>query len=480
MADVTVTFTAVNIPTNTSVALTVYEDVGNDGTGASSFTDANGTSHNYDNSNSTTLSNGVTSYTLTGFNGGAGDGYYVDLQPDNTDDVSTASLTEQVSVTAAQTIGASAATLSTAEPSVSVTTTGGRTISASVGSLTATEVSPTVSATFTIGASVGTLTATDPAIDIDWDLFINPTVSTLTLTEPSITIGVTIGATVESLTLAEPGPDVRLAAAQTIAASIDVLSAVEPTVQLFLEQWTIGNTQPAEITDFRLTYDRLRLDWVVSLTEIDDVRRFADDAGEYDKLVDSDGAWRALDDSLDDGNTYSVKPPGELLPPLDGAVFVVDNYDESSRPAGHIKEVTAEFVRTEPYDKVGVIVTESAGPDQWEFAFSDGAIATQHVTRADTGAQEDIGMHLELDADQAAVVKESARTLDAVTVEEIPDGDDFVRDNSPGSENTVDITRPSNLSSDWFETNGEYVVRDWSLTQRGLGVYEVTLTVRKV
>jgi hypothetical protein len=94
MSNLTVTLTAVSVPQNASASLTLYEDVGDDGSGSN--TDPNGKS--YDNSDTVSLSDGTTSYTLSGFAGETGNAYWLEFQASNTDDVSTAEITAPITV----------------------------------------------------------------------------------------------------------------------------------------------------------------------------------------------------------------------------------------------------------------------------------------------------------------------------------------------------------------------------------------------
>lgn len=84
MADLEVSFNAVNVPTNASGTVTVYEDTNGDGTA--------------DNSNSVSLSDSTTTYSLSGFDTSSGNDVWVELSFSNTGGLATAELTESVSV----------------------------------------------------------------------------------------------------------------------------------------------------------------------------------------------------------------------------------------------------------------------------------------------------------------------------------------------------------------------------------------------
>lgn len=93
MTEIEVTLQGVEIPTNTSVTLTVLEDVGDDG-GSNTYTAQDGTAYGYDNIDTITLSGGQTSYTVSGFDASSGNRVWPIYKPDNSDPEVTAKLTE--------------------------------------------------------------------------------------------------------------------------------------------------------------------------------------------------------------------------------------------------------------------------------------------------------------------------------------------------------------------------------------------------
>lgn len=88
MASIDLTTTATIPSTSQSITVTVYEDVGNDGSGAS--TDPNGRA--YDNSASQSIAAGTNTYSLTGFSGGLGNAYWARIEPGTSDETTTATL----------------------------------------------------------------------------------------------------------------------------------------------------------------------------------------------------------------------------------------------------------------------------------------------------------------------------------------------------------------------------------------------------
>lgn len=99
MPNLEITLSAVSVPSGASATLTVLEDVGDDG-GANTYTAQDGSTYDYDNSASTTLSTGETTYTLSGFDAAAGNRIWPVFEPDNSDVVSTSELSEPTSIKA--------------------------------------------------------------------------------------------------------------------------------------------------------------------------------------------------------------------------------------------------------------------------------------------------------------------------------------------------------------------------------------------
>lgn len=330
-------------------------------------------------------------------------------------------------------------------------------------------------------ATVEVATVQEPQLPAP-DRTIPATVGALTAVEPAVSVDPTIPVSTATLTAVEPSIDARVASAQSITVSTGTLSTVEPSVFVSLDDsLTIGNTVrddgTLELTGVRATHDRLTLSWTGHVTDLDALREFRDHAGDVTKTTDSDGSWEGLDRS-DGTNEFSVKPPSSLRPPLDLAKHVVDQYRERGGDAGLVRDVQVRFLRTGPRDD-SASLSESAASDEWEFQFSEGTIATTDVTAADAGPEGDVEFRARLDTDQTTVVLTSLTRLDAVSVEPVPDGDDFVRDNSPNSTNTVTINRPTDLGSEYLPDEGDYVVRDMTVRKDQPYRWVVDFTARK-
>jgi hypothetical protein len=229
-----------------------------------------------------------------------------------------------------------------------------------------------------------------------------------------------------------------------------------------------------------LTHDSIREVLWVDRSNLSTYRAFAERAGEIERLVESDGSWTIIDQS--DGNAQrTYTPPTALQDALVSRTVYVDDYRETpiTGPQGR-KQVTLTQTRDTHRTPDGGELSESASSEEWLFDWSTGAFATKFVTASDVGSGEDIRLQLSLLPEQAELVLENPTRLEAVSIEEIPDGPDLVRDTTSGNVNTVSITRPSSLSADYLEANGDYVVRDWTVTVAGPPRWLVRLTVRKV
>lgn len=234
------------------------------------------------------------------------------------------------------------------------------------------------------------------------------------------------------------------------------------------------------ITDFNVKYDTLELEWLISVDTLDTVRQFRTHAGDYEVNTYSDGRWTVIDTSYDLNNSYTIKPPKGFLGLLEPSEYAVDSYEESGTKSGTRGTASVTLKRYHDRDVSDDVWNESPNDDEWYFEFSRGSFATKHVHATDLESKNDAQFTVRLDFDQAQVPVWSATRLDTVSVEKVEDGDDFIRDNSPNNRNTVTITRPSDMQTHWLPNNGDYIVREWSVTYDAqLDVYDLTMTVRK-
>lgn len=231
-----------------------------------------------------------------------------------------------------------------------------------------------------------------------------------------------------------------------------------------------------------LQHDRVEITFHTQVhTDLAHLRRYNRHAGEYERLVDANGDWTTVDRSEGDNNTFSVAPPSSLQPTLVPAEYHVNRYVERPvRDDPRVVKIDVQFVRTEPRDVDESLPSESQGTDDWLFTFNRGRIATPYVERTDQGNGRDIELVMSLSSGQVEALLENATRLDAVRVVEVPEGDDFIRDAHPDDRNTVSISQPASINSEYLPTDGAaYVIRDWRVEKDGPTRYRVRMTVRE-
>lgn len=219
--------------------------------------------------------------------------------------------------------------------------------------------------------------------------------------------------------------------------------------------------------DLELEHDRTVLTkYARDRDELDSLRFYAFNAGDYRKIDFADGGWDTLDMS-GSGNIYTLTPPDILSPMLEEKSYVVGSYDESQAyDGGESAQVTLELIRLEPREaETRTLLQETADSDQWLFDFNfDGSITPQQVTVADESNQRKYKFEMWLDQAQVELLLEVPNRLGATTIIEVPHGDDWGRDAHPNNRNTVNIQRPSNLNSEVFSPNGDYIVTSYKIS----------------
>jgi len=212
--------------------------------------------------------------------------------------------------------------------------------------------------------------------------------------------------------------------------------------------------------------------------KLDVLRDLQPGAGDLRVIDDANGEWETVADSGGTAVDVNLSLPERLRPPLEPGTFYVRSYRESPGRAGQTNRVTARFVRETPRETPTDLPTQTAGSDEWSFSFETGTIATQYVRRAAQAGQDRASLELALTNEQAEVILTVPNQVDAVSEEQVPDGDDFVRDNTEDDVQTVTINRPSNLDAKWWPDDGDYVVERWQITDFGPPRVLVELDVR--
>lgn len=185
--------------------------------------------------------------------------------------------------------------------------------------------------------------------------------------------------------------------------------------------------------------------------------------GAVDITTMSDGSFRAFDRS-GGGNRYRVDPPLDRGDPREPGWYMVDKVDgEVVNEQADVYRATLELVSEASREPEGRAPSEGRSEGEWLFEFSHGAVATSRV-EADIKTESDSGSRsrtakLMLTGLQALAVEVSATYVDAVAVNEIPDGPNYAEDNSPGGRNVVDVTAPEGGGD--VLPGGTYAVEGW-------------------
>jgi len=260
-------------------------------------------------------------------------------------------------------------------------------------------------------------------------------------------------------------------------------------------EWRINNTplpETVRVTDIQLQHDRLTLTWICPSQHLSRLRRLSQNEGELEKVDYTDGVWTTFDRS-DDGNVFTLSPPRELVPTFLSSDYLVNSYDERvSDSSGNRIRVQIDFTRQEPREisnddssTVGYGTApygDNYGSDDvtysdWYFNLSEGGLQPNTLRVADNTGQDTYDIEMWLGRVESRVFIESLRYLDASAEISVPDGDDFIKDNSRDESNTVEIIPPSDASDSLEE--GDYIATDMRLTNERPYRYRATMTVRR-
>lgn len=239
-----------------------------------------------------------------------------------------------------------------------------------------------------------------------------------------------------------------------------------------------------DTTRLEATYDALRLTKRVHTDDVASYRSFREHAGDFERIVESDGSW-TIDDQSAGGNHVTVVPPQRLEPAFVTDDFHVRDYRERGNDGGFIRDVSLDLVRAAPRDpeNPSSVLTESASGTEWLFEFSRGTIATASVSVSDHASGDRVTFELALSGPQAEVVMESATRLDAVVEESVPDGDDFWDDTTAGGRNEVVVTAGGAVSTPAYleGDGGTFAVTSWRVRSPVAGLrYAVTIEAQHV
>jgi len=303
----------------------------------------------------------------------------------------------------------------------------------------------------------------------------NPTIVFASSQTPSVSgTGITSIAAAESVLAASSPTAVTFEYVLGVPASSAALSTPSPLVGS--KTWQFDGTPVDTLIAEVRTWQDLELTFRANVDQRNSVFKPLDShAGSVDIVVDSEGKYHAVDRAGDD-NTYTLTPPVTREPPRLGGEFVVDDYSDSMvDQRAQEYQVSLKFTADESRStSSGLSETRDSG--QWLFEFSEGTLATERVSQ-DVGSGVQTGeaskrIELILDPEQTRCLEESATALEAVTVHEVPDGENFAVDESPGDTNTVTITAPTGADS--ILPSGTYAVNEWESKWQSDTTYRVT------
>lgn len=227
--------------------------------------------------------------------------------------------------------------------------------------------------------------------------------------------------------------------------------------------WAIDGTE-VHVTEWtrRGTDLDLTIRTKATAPAFDALRALGDGAGEFTAVVGDGGAVEvfglgARDDSV------TVTPLDRHRPHLEQAEYYVRSYNESPADDGSIYyDASLSLARRQTRALGSGYADPAATATDWEFALASGRLAIDQgrVAGGEKRARQ-LTLRLQLTPEQAAVILETLGTVEAVTKQSVPDGDDFYVDNHPEDRNTIRILPPDNGRADEYLLGGAYVVTDW-------------------
>lgn len=261
----------------------------------------------------------------------------------------------------------------------------------------------------------------------------------------------------------------------------DPNATVAPSTKVGVESWAFEGMEFGTVTDISLTHKQITLTYLLTESELSRMRSWVTDSGKFRRTVEHGGPWRVIDTSIR-GNEFAISPPDEERPPHDHYRVVVDKLDDTPESrSGDRHEVRLTGVLTSPIEpgQSNDWSDETADTGEWLFEFHRGDVATSRVsrdlTRKDSGGKGGATLNLVLSADEAAVLVESARHVDATRTVEISDGTTRSEDTSVDGGNTVTITPPTN--GERFIESGTYVIVGWEVVRANSNTYRVQVEV---
>jgi len=200
-----------------------------------------------------------------------------------------------------------------------------------------------------------------------------------------------------------------------------------------------------------------------------------DDAGSYTERVRADGVFEARD-TVGGSNTVDVTPPARYSPPRQAGTYLVDDVTaERTSADGNAERASVTLVpRGSRAEATDAVLATTTAP--WTLAFSLGTIRTARVASDIRNDGDTVELRLTLTPEETDVLEASVAAVGGVVAEALPDEDTRVRDVTPTSRQTVDVTPPSESPVD----AGEYAVIAWSTDAVTSARHQTTITLDAV
>lgn len=260
---------------------------------------------------------------------------------------------------------------------------------------------------------------------------------------------------------------------QTLAAAFDG----------WFPHWSIDGQQIPDLIAEHRDVESLRLAFEINAGHLEDrLESTATHAGKYDVVTTGDGGFRTLDRTTDGAsNTYTLRPPG---PREDLRVhdewLVHEMSEEPLDQVGEEFEAEIEFVASENVDPDEYdydTLTDEA--TLWHIETTNGDVLTRRVSYSVAEEFSDditvFDLDLVLEREEAAVIEHTVTKPHAVYVQDVPDGENIIRDSTSDDTNTITLSPPT--GSDTVIESGDYVIEEWSSEWRNDSYQEVHLRI---
>jgi len=241
------------------------------------------------------------------------------------------------------------------------------------------------------------------------------------------------------------------------------------------QRWFIGPTA-IQVVDHSRTWNSLTLEVRVrgdaARAKLNDLK---DDAGSYSERVRADGVYEARD-TVGGSNTIDVTPPARYSPPRQAGTFLVDDVTAERTSADGLAERASVTLvpRQSRAEATDAVLGTASAP--WELAFTLGTIRTARVASDIRNDGDTVELRLTLTPEETDVLEASAAAVGGVVAEDLPDEDTRVRDVTPTSRQTVDVTPPTESPVN----AGAYAVVGWSTDAITSARHQTTITLDAV